>query len=158
MSSSSLRKTLSATADAYLDAHRTLSPTALASVYSPNAKHSNYPAPVTPIFPSVSNAAYLEGVKDLFTIWTSFEVNEFAPRVVDEDTRRVVLFVEGVGETVSMGTYRNEYVVVLGCDTDGKLIDDRLQFFDSAGLLAWVGKMGEKARELQEKVVGEDQR
>jgi|TARA_R110002003_G_scaffold232_10_gene16799 hypothetical protein len=38
----------------------------------------------------------------------------------------------------------------------GKLIEDRLQFFDSAGLLAWVGKMGEKARELQEKVVEED--
>ena len=51
-------------------------------------------------------------------MWTSFEVNEFALRVVDEDTRRVVLFVEGMGETVSMGTYRNEYVVVLGCDRD----------------------------------------
>ena len=33
------------------------------------------------------------------------------------------------------------------------MIDDRLQFFDGAGLLAWVEKMGERARE---KVVGED--
>jgi hypothetical protein len=118
MSSSSLRKTLSATADTYLDAHHACSQTALASIYSSDAKHSNYPAPITPIFPSVSNAAYLEGAKDLFAMWTSFEANEFAPRVMDEETRRMVLFVEGVGETESMGTYRIEYVVVLRCDRD----------------------------------------
>ncbi|KAF2027685.1 hypothetical protein EK21DRAFT_114621 [Setomelanomma holmii] len=152
---SALRATLSATADAYLNAHRARDANALAAVYSSNAKHSNYPAPVTPIFPSVSNAAYLEGVKDLFAMWKSFECDEFAPRVIDDEARKVILFVEGRGESEA-GTYRNEYVVVLGCDADGKLIEDRLQFFDSAGLLAWVGKMGEKARELQEKVVGED--
>jgi hypothetical protein len=118
---SPLRTQLSATADAYLDAHRNRDATALAAVYAANASHANYPASVTPIFPSVSNSAYLEGVKDLFAMWKSFACTEFAPRVVDEENRKVVLFVEGKGES-DMGTYLNEYVVVLGCDADVSIL------------------------------------
>lgn len=115
--SSALRTRLLATGTSYLDAHRQRSATDLAKIYSPTAKHSNYPAPVAPIFPPVSNAAYLEGVKDLFAMWHSFECHEFAPAIIDEEARKVVLFVEGRGES-DAGSYRNEYIVVLKCDDE----------------------------------------
>jgi hypothetical protein len=54
-------------------------------------------------------------------MWKSFACTEFAPRVVDEENRKVVLFVEGKGES-DMGTYLNEYVVVLGCDADVSIL------------------------------------
>ena len=115
--SSPLRTRLLHTATLYLDAHRNLDADLLAKIYSENATHSNYPAPITPIFPSVSNAAYLSGVKDLFAMWHSFTITEFAPAIVDEEARKVVLFVSGKGEA-DVGTYVNEYVVVLKCDDE----------------------------------------
>jgi hypothetical protein len=40
----------------------------------------------------------------------------------------------------------------------GLLNEDRLQFFDNAGVLAWVVKMREKAKELQDNVVRGNER
>ncbi|KAF1832633.1 hypothetical protein BDW02DRAFT_631872 [Decorospora gaudefroyi] len=153
--SSALRTRLRATGTAYLDAHRQRSVPALSTLYAPDAKHTNLPAPIAPIFPSVSQPAYLEGLKDLFAMWHSFELDEFAPAVIDEEARKIVLFAKSKGVNDS-GTYESEYIVMLKCDDEGKVIEERLQFFDSASLLALVGKMGEKAKELQDNFIRAD--
>ncbi|OCK73188.1 hypothetical protein K432DRAFT_313471 [Lepidopterella palustris CBS 459.81] len=145
------REQLLKTAKAYLDAHEKRDINALRAVYSLACKHHNFPEPVKPIFPDVSFEGYLVGVADLFKIWHSFECRQFAEPVVDSEARKVVLFIEGKGEA-DVGTYVNEYVVVLMMNEAGTLIEERLQFFDSQGLLTWVARMGQQAQDLQDKV------
>jgi hypothetical protein len=139
------------TAKAYLDAHEKRDINALASIYSPTCKHHNFPKPIEPIFPDVGSEGYLVGVANLFKMWHSFECRQFAPPVVDSEARKVVLFIEAKGEA-DVGTYVNEYIVVLTMNEAGTVIVDRLQFFDSQGLLTWVARMGQQAQDLQDKV------
>nr|QSQ85906.1 hypothetical protein [Preussia typharum] len=150
---SSIRAQLLKTANAYLDAHTNRDAKALGAIYSSSSTHETYPKPVQPIFPHVSNEDYLAGVADLFKMWHSFECHQFSEPIVDEEARKVVLFVEGRG-VADVGTYVNEYVVVLKMNKEGTLVENRLQFFDSQGLLAWVAKMGQQVTDLQNKVTG----
>lgn len=147
----SLREQLLKTANTYIEAHKNRDVDTLRSIYSPACEHRSYPKPVQPIFPDVSTDDYLVGVADLFKIWHSFECHQFSEAIVDEEARKIVLFIEGKGEA-DVGTYLNEYIVVLKMNQAGTLIEERLQFFDSQGLLAWVARMGQQARDLQDKV------
>jgi hypothetical protein len=148
---SPLRDQLLKTANTYVEAHKNIDVDALRAIYSPSCVHRCDPKPVHPIFPVVNNAEYMTAIADVFKIWHRFECRQFAEAVVDEEARKVVLYIEGKGEA-DAGTYENEYIVTLKMNEDGTLIEERLQFFDSQPVLEWVTRLGKIAQDLQEKV------
>lgn len=149
---SPIRDQLLKTATAYLDAHTNRDVEALRGLYSTSCKHENYPKPIQPIFPNVGHEEYFVAAADIIKMWESFDIHQFADPVVDEEARKVVVFVEGTGKA-DVGTYVNEYIVVLKMDNEGKLVEERLQFFDSKGLLDWVALLGQRAQEIHQKAM-----
>jgi len=142
-----LREQLLKTANTYIEAHNNIDLDGLRAIYAPSCVHRVSPSPISAIFPTCNNDESVAFTAEMFKIWHKFQCRQFTEPVVDEGTRKVVLFVESKGEA-DAGMYENEYVIKLKMNQDGTLIEDRLEFFDSQRVIEWVARLGQVAQNI----------
>jgi hypothetical protein len=83
--------------------------------------------------------ADFQGLRDFFRKFELRVVDE-ADAVVDESRRKVVLHIEGKGDSL-VGRFETEYIYILQMNEEGTMVDDFFQFADSATRAAWGEKI-----------------
>nr|5X9K_A Chain A, Austinol synthesis protein H [Aspergillus nidulans FGSC A4]5X9K_B Chain B, Austinol synthesis protein H [Aspergillus nidulans FGSC A4] len=83
--------------------------------------------------------ADFQGLKDFFYNF-QLRVKDGAEPVIDEPARKVVLHIEGKGDSL-VGRFETEYVYILQINEEGTMVEDFFQFADSATRDAWGKKI-----------------
>lgn len=83
--------------------------------------------------------ADFQGLKDFFHNF-ELRVKEGAEPAVDESSRKVVMHIEGKGDSL-VGRFETEYIYILQMNEEGTMVEDFFQFADSATRDAWGKKI-----------------
>ncbi|KAL7954612.1 hypothetical protein V8C34DRAFT_319734 [Trichoderma compactum] len=89
--------------------------------------------------PPRTNSEYSAWVANLKTVMSGFTfsfMDGYEP-IIDERPRHITLDVKSNCETV-LGEYKNGYVWILKVDETGQVIEDIMEFADSAYTIEWI--------------------
>ena len=140
------RDQLMKTALAVVDAHNSLDVDTMGAICSPSFRQRTAPRPVKA--PDRNKQEYLEFLKTVLPTFHSFRMRltEGLSPVIDEVARKVVLYVNANAEA-DAGSYANEYILTLTMNEDGTLLEDEVDWIDSATMLGWLDKLGQFAQD-----------
>lgn len=132
---SSIRDTLIKTANSYIEGFNTNTAEGVIACRTADCRQTICPASVPSPWnaPPRSNEEYqgfiIPGFKMLRNVKISLVEGE--GMLVDDVTRKVLLYLKSTGET-DFGPYANEYMIVLKMTDDGTQIKEVVEFIDSA--------------------------
>ncbi|KAK7464919.1 hypothetical protein VKT23_006128 [Stygiomarasmius scandens] len=143
-------ETLKATASAMISAYNAWDLEAILSDSwrSPSCIHQVLPLSLER--PAMDNTHYRQYFGTFMPVFRNFTVT-VKNTIVDEKERKVSMWASSTAET-DIGPYKNEYVLILNCDEDGKAIWVG-EFVDSHNSVTFFPKLREylasKAKEIQ---------
>ena len=129
--STEFRSTLIQTAKAFVKCYNVWTVEAVLSLRTENCKHTVLPASLN--VPTYVKAEYGPFFAPFMALLTdvSLKIVDEEKLVVDTEKRKVVLHVKSAGKS-AVGDYGNEYNWTLTMTEDGKMIEDIVEFVDSA--------------------------
>jgi ketosteroid isomerase-like protein len=137
--STELRATLKKTAHDFIDCCNKGTVDAVLSLRTDTCKHTHLPSSLgIPTYSRAEYGAFFGQYADMMkdcTCWIADDVE----MVVDVESRKVVMHVRTKGNT-PLGEYENEYMWVFTMAGDGKMIEDIVEFCDSAKALELLKK------------------
>ncbi|CEJ58140.1 hypothetical protein PMG11_06810 [Penicillium brasilianum] len=118
-----------------------LDPESVLSFLSPSCTLRSFPSSLgkPPLQTKEESKADFQGLKDFFHNF-QLRVKDGAEPVVDEPARKVVLHIEGKGDSL-VGRFETEYIYILQMNEEGTMVEDFFQFADSATRDAWGKKI-----------------
>ena len=132
--SKEMRATLLQTATALIDCYNQWTIEAILSLRTDTCKHTVLPATLgVPPYIKADYGPFFSPFMDILSD-VSFKIINGKETVVDVEMRKVVIHVKG-SATSPYGQYRNEYIFTLTMTEDGKMIEDIVEFADSATAL-----------------------
>ncbi|KAK4182970.1 hypothetical protein QBC35DRAFT_508987 [Podospora australis] len=142
MSSSSLREQIITTARAWVKAHNDRDPEAIKAIAAPDFVAHFFPLSLPPQGDKDRGgyAAFQAQAFPLFATYHAAEVD----LVVDEAQLKAIVYLDSNGTAAVPGVtdpYKNQYVHKLTLTEDAKLVKVFDSFVDSAGMLAFMGKV-----------------
>ncbi|KAI0096998.1 hypothetical protein GGR51DRAFT_541937 [Nemania sp. FL0031] len=137
--SSALRATLKKTATDFIDCCNKQTLDAVLSLRTDTCKHTHLPSSLgIPSYNKTEYGAFYGQYIGLMSDCTCRIVDE-KEMVVDVESRKVVMYTKVNGNT-PLGEYENEYMWILTMTGDGKMIEDIVEFCDSAKAVELVQK------------------
>ncbi|KAH8646862.1 hypothetical protein BX600DRAFT_443832 [Xylariales sp. PMI_506] len=142
--SKELRATLTKTATDFIDCCNKFTVEDVLSLRTDTCKHTHLPSSLG--IPTYSKAEYgaFYGQYAGMMKDCSCGIVDDKQMVVDVETRKVVMHVKVKGST-PLGEYENEYMWILTMTEDGKMIEDIVEFCDSAKALELLKKQQAQA-------------
>lgn len=132
--SKELRATLKQTATSFIDCCNKCSVDAVLSLRTDTCKHAHLPSSLgIPTLNRTEYGAFYGQFTDMMKD-CSCRIADDKEMVVDVVSRKVVMHVKNKGST-PLGEYENEYMFILTMTGDGKMIEDIVEFCDSAKAL-----------------------
>lgn len=131
MASSLSRARLLQTAFAFLESYNSWDVPSILSVRSLDCLHHTLPA--TLLVPPRTNSEYASFLEPMLPVFRAvrFEAIHDKQTLVDVEARKVVMHCRSTAVT-DVGQYENEYVFILTMSEDGTLLDEIVEFIDSA--------------------------
>src|SRR5262245_13544568 len=129
--SKELRATLKQTATDFIDCCAKFTVDAVLSLRTDTCKHTHLPSSLG--IPAYKKAEYGAFFRQFIGVMSdcSCRIVDDKKMVVDVESRKVVMHSKTKGIT-SVGEYENEYMWILTMTEDGKMIEDIVEFCDSA--------------------------
>jgi hypothetical protein len=138
--STELRATLKKTATDYIDCCNKFTVDAVLSLRTDTCKHTHLPSSLgVPTYNKAEYGAFYGQFAGMMN-GGSVRISDDKEMVVDVESRKVVMHTR-IKTNTPVGVYENEYMWILTMTEDGKMIEDIVEFCDSA-----------KAVELMKKV------
>jgi hypothetical protein len=137
--SKEMRATLTKTVNDFIDCCNKFTVDAILSLRTATCKHTHLPSSLG--IPTYSKAEYgafygqFVGMMKDCRCW----IVDDKEMVVDVEARKVVMHMKTKG-TTPLGVYENEYMWILTMTEDGKMIDDIIEFCDSAKAVELMNK------------------
>lgn len=129
--SKELRATLKSTATSFIDCCNKFTVDAVLSLRTDTCKHTHLPSSLgIPTYNKTEYGAFYGRYTDMMKDCNCRIVDD-KQMVVDVESRKVVMHVAIKGNT-PLGEYENEYMFTLTMTGDGKMIEDIVEFCDSA--------------------------
>ncbi|KIW16362.1 hypothetical protein PV08_06413 [Exophiala spinifera] len=134
------RADLLATVDRFFDAYKAFSLDAILSVRSPTCIHRTGPKSHGNM--NLNNAQFREFMAPMLGIFRNFKlfVADDDETMVDVEKRKVFLHLQCHAET-DAGPYENDYHWILTMNETGDLIDDIVEWVDSAYLKDFLARL-----------------
>ncbi|KAI9148090.1 MFS general substrate transporter [Paramyrothecium foliicola] len=141
--SEELRNTLEKTATSFIDCCNKYTVDAVLSLRTDTCKHTHLPSSLgIPTYNKTEYGAFYGQFTDMMKACSCWIADD-KEMVVDVQSRKVVMHVKTKGNT-PLGEYENEYMWILTMTEDGKMIQDIVEFCDSAKALELMKKQQAK--------------
>jgi hypothetical protein len=136
----SLRTNLLKTATSFIETYNAWTIESILSIRSPSCIHQTLPASLG--VPTRNNAEYATFLKPMLSIFRNlkFIIIDDSKTIVDVEARKVVLHCRDQADT-NAGRFENEYIFILTMNKDGDLLDEIVEFIDSAYTEEFKGRM-----------------
>ena len=122
------RSTLLATAQMAIEGYNTWTPEAIMAYRAPDCIHQILPASLNRL--PLNNEQYAAYFVPIMPAFRNFRLTAHSS-MVDEAARKVVLHVSSTAAT-DLGSYENEYMLILQMTSDGCKVERFFEFVDSA--------------------------
>ncbi|CAG9947783.1 unnamed protein product [Clonostachys rosea f. rosea IK726] len=134
-----LRATLQRTATTFIDCCNKHTVDAILSLRADNCKHTHLPSSLDiGTYNNAEYGAFYGRFANMMKDCTCWIVDD-KEMVVDVESRKVVMHAKNKGNT-PLGEYENEYMWILTMTGDGKMIEEIVEFCDSAKAIELMKK------------------